>query len=285
MTERLDILVLADRDSKALWPLTESLPPPLLPLGGKPLIDHVIEALATCVNANVTIVVSAGDTQTAAHLAKRGYPRLSISVTDRPTPVLDRDMLVFRGDIATSPAETRRFIERSGAPGAPVRHAPEQGAWRLAAGDLTPTWRHTSVLANQSDRMLPTIAAYWRVSLAAGGGAMEGLEPAGWVGSDGLRSGLCARVLTRRAPGENVLIGAGAFIDKLVALGDNVVVGDDCYIARGARLSNTVVMPRSYVGPGLDLDAAVVSGGWLCRIDTGAAIRISDDTVIGALAA
>ena len=42
MTNPIDILVLADRDAKTLWPLTETLPPPLLPIGGKPLVAHVI---------------------------------------------------------------------------------------------------------------------------------------------------------------------------------------------------------------------------------------------------
>ncbi len=280
MTNRIDILVLADRDAKALWPLTEIEPPPLLPMGGKPLVDHVIEALATRVDATVTVVVAAGDTRTPAHLASRGFPRLKIVVTDRPVPVVDKPTIVLRGDIVASQADIHAFLDNPSA-----RDEPLRGAWRLPAGARTPTWRHTAMLANHSDRMLPTVAAFWRMSIAAGKGAVEGLELAGWLESDGLRVGLDARVMTRRAPGEGAMVGARAFVDKLVALGDGAIVGDDCYIGKGARLRDAVVMPRSYVGPGLELTGVVVAGGWLWRADTGEATRAPDAKLIGALAA
>jgi NDP-sugar pyrophosphorylase family protein len=285
MTNALDILVLADRDAKTLFPLTEKLPPPLLPMGGKPLIAHVIETLATCVTANVTVVVAAGDKQTGAYLATKGYPRLKLVVTDAPAPVVDRDMLVFRGDILTTHTEIRDFIELHGNAGSAPFHAPEIGSWRLAAGDLTPTWRHTAMLLDQSPRMLPTVADYWRMSVAATRGDFAGLDLAGWVGADGVRVGVDARVMTRRAAGRNVFVGARAFIDKLVRIGDDVIVGDDAVIAKGATLSNAIIMPGCYVGPGLELNNVIVAGDWLCRIDTGSVIRIADRTVLGQLAA
>ena len=257
----------------------------MLPLGGKPLIAHVIESLSTCVTANITVVLAAGDQRTADFLARSGYPRLNLTVTHQPVPVVDRDMLVFRGDILMTHDEVRAFAQAHGAPGSPAHHEPARGAWRLAAGEFTPTWRHTAMLADQADRMLPSLAAYWRVCIAAARGDFKGLDIAGWLGPDGLRSGVDARVMTRRAPGSNVQIGARAFIDRLVRLGDNVVVGDGACVAKGAMLSSTVVMPGSYVGPGLELDNVIIAGDWLCRVDTGRVVRIADGTVLGRIAA
>jgi NDP-sugar pyrophosphorylase family protein len=285
MTDSIDILVLADRDAKPLWPLTEALPPSLLPMGGKPLIAHVIEALSTCVTAKVTVVVADGDTRTAAFLARSGYPRLTLTVTDQPVPVVDRDMLVFRGDVVTTHDEICAFVAHHGAPDAAPCERPEQAAWRLRAGDLTPTWRHTAMLLDQSDRMLPSVAAYWRASIAASRGDFTGLDIAGWSGPDGVRAGVDARIMTRRAPGSNVHVGSRAFVDKLVRIGDNVVVGDDAFVARGAVIANAVIMPGCYVGPGLELENVIVAGDWLCRIDTGSVIRIADRTVLGRIAA
>jgi len=280
MTDRLNILILADRDARTLWPLTELAPPPLLPLGGKPLIDHVIEALATSVDANVLVVVAAGDTRTLAHVASLGFPRLAIQATDRPMPVVDRDALVLRGDIAMSRTRIQAFVAD-----ATARSDPEHGAWRLAAGDLTPTWRHTAMLAEQSDAMLPTLGAFWRMSIAAAREEIPGIAPAGWVGSDGLRVGLDSLVLTRRAPGDHALVGARAFVDKFVRIGEGVVIGDDCHVSKGASLRNAVILPRGYVGPGVELDNVILAGGWICKIDTGEVLRVGDNTIVGELAA
>ena len=58
MPKKLEALLLADRDVNSLRPLTEHMPPCLLPMGGKPLIIHALEALAASSTANVTVVVA-----------------------------------------------------------------------------------------------------------------------------------------------------------------------------------------------------------------------------------
>lgn len=281
MTNSIDILILADRGAQSLRPLAEFTPPPLLPVGGKPLIEHMLEAISTEVDARVTVVVAVGDTRTPQWLADHGFPRLSIEITDQPVSVLDRDMVVLRGDIAPEPELIKRILKSADEPA----RFPQAGAWRMQAGEMTPTWRHTAMLANNADSLLPTRQAYWRTSLAAARGEIKGLRLAGWTGDDGMRVGMDARVLTRRAAGQNILIGASAFIDKHVQLGDNVVIGDGCFIAKGAVLSDTVIMPGSYVGPGLTLSHALVCGSWLCRVDSDEMVLVEDATILGQLAA
>ncbi len=284
MNTPVDILVLADRDERALAPLTDALPPPLLPVGGKPMLAHLLETLSTCVTAKVTIVLAGGDRRTAAWLENRGFPRLTIQFGDQPAPVVARDMLAFRGDILISPTEVRRFVTASLTGSAPL---PEScpGAWRLRAGDLAPTWRHTAMMADQADSTAPSIAAYHRLNIAAAQGAIPGLKLAGWIGEDGIRAGVDTQILTRRAPGRNILVGNGVYIEKHVILGDNVVIGDGCVIARGAVLKNTVILPGGYVGRGLEINDAVVSSPWLWRAGSGKVTRIEDPTLLGRLAA
>lgn len=272
-----DILILADRGPQALHPLTEFAPPPLLPIGGKPVLQHVLECVSTETDARVTIVVANGDARTPQWIDEHGFPRLTITVTDQAAPVLEQAMVVLRGDMAPRPESIRRLLKGEG--------DNEPGAWRLPAGALTPTWRQTAMLADNDDALLPNPRAYWRMSLAAARGEIAGMRLAGWVADDGVRLGRDARILTRRAAGQHVLVGDNVFVDKHVLLGDNVVVGDGCFIAKGAALSDTVVLPGSYIGPNLNLANALVCGAWLWRMDSDEMVLVEDSTVLGRLAA
>ena len=159
------------------------------------------------------------------------------------------------------------------------------GIWRLAAGQPVPTWHEAAALSGFDDRTLPNLPAYWRMAIASATSDFQDINPAGWPTADGMRVGMNARVLTRRAPGRAVFVGAEAFVDKNVLLGDDVVIGDRACVAKGASLARTVVMPETYVGAGLVLDRAIACGSWLYRVETGALTRISDPTVLARLAA
>jgi len=72
-------LVLAAGRGERLRPLTDTVPKPLVTVGGRPLIDHALDRLST---AGVeTVVVNTGWLADAleAHLARRRTPRVEIS--------------------------------------------------------------------------------------------------------------------------------------------------------------------------------------------------------------
>jgi MurNAc alpha-1-phosphate uridylyltransferase len=56
-------------------PLTDRLPKPLLPLGGKPLIEHALDRLEEAGVETVVVNVHWQADQIAAHLARRSWPR------------------------------------------------------------------------------------------------------------------------------------------------------------------------------------------------------------------
>jgi len=53
----LKALILAGGSGRRLWPLTETMPKPMLPLGGKPTLEHVIQNLKVAELKDITIVV------------------------------------------------------------------------------------------------------------------------------------------------------------------------------------------------------------------------------------
>ncbi|HJS85223.1 MAG TPA: nucleotidyltransferase family protein [Acetobacteraceae bacterium] len=81
-------LVLAAGLGRRMRPLTETLPKPLLPLGGRTLLDHVLDRLA---EAEVTMAVVNAHWHAArieAHLAARGKAGLPPATLVRPEATL-----------------------------------------------------------------------------------------------------------------------------------------------------------------------------------------------------
>lgn len=72
-------LVLAAGFGQRMRPLTESLPKPLIRLGGKPLIDHVLDRLSDAGVAQAVVNVHYLPDLIEAHLCGRATPQITIS--------------------------------------------------------------------------------------------------------------------------------------------------------------------------------------------------------------
>jgi MurNAc alpha-1-phosphate uridylyltransferase len=80
MSIRLDkAFVLAAGLGTRMRPLTDRLPKPLVPLGGRPLIDHVLDRIAAAGIGEAIVNVHYLADQIELHLRERHVPRISIS--------------------------------------------------------------------------------------------------------------------------------------------------------------------------------------------------------------
>lgn len=79
-------MVLAAGRGERMRPLTDRLPKPLVAVGGKALIDHVLDGLATAGVGEAIVNLWYKSDMIAAHLAERRRPRVTLS---RETELLD----------------------------------------------------------------------------------------------------------------------------------------------------------------------------------------------------
>ncbi len=91
MTRAKTAMVLAAGHGERMRPLTDRLPKPLVPLAGRPLIDHVLDRLARAgVETSVVNVHYLADLL-EAHLRQRPEPQPQIVISD------ERDLLLDTG--------------------------------------------------------------------------------------------------------------------------------------------------------------------------------------------
>jgi N-acetyl-alpha-D-muramate 1-phosphate uridylyltransferase len=79
MTTLKKAMVLAAGMGKRMRPLTDELPKPLVPLAGRPLLDHVLDRIASSGIEEAVVNVHYLASKIEGHLAKRQRPRITIS--------------------------------------------------------------------------------------------------------------------------------------------------------------------------------------------------------------
>ena len=288
MSKAIEILMLADRPADSLLPLRMGHSLPLLPVANKPIVEHLLETIAlhaAHAPANVLACVGPEDTAAQDYLNNWAWPDVSVIVHDQPPRFVDRPTLVLRADIFPAPLQLGAALMQVLTDGELKTDLSRFGIEWLEAGAAVPAFALPDLDDEALEQFLPDIMSYHRLAIAAARGAVAGLNPGGWLEDDGLRAGLGARIKTRRAIGPHVEVGANACVEHDVLLGGNIVIGEGAHVARGAYLENAIVLPNTYIGPGLRLKDTVVSGDWVCRVESGVIELATDPREIGRLTA
>ena len=102
-------MVLAAGLGTRLRPVTETVPKPLVEINGRALIDHAIDRLALAGVERVVVNTHYKAAMLAAHLARRGHPRIELSEeaelldtgggVARALPLLGEAFFVVNGDV------------------------------------------------------------------------------------------------------------------------------------------------------------------------------------------
>jgi len=284
----MNVFVIADRPIASLFPPERNLEPPLLPLGGRSLLERLLNVLAANFD-EVGVVVPQSCVQTWRWLAENKFPPLKLELTT-PQDVVVRDRSLFiRGDIVLSPVRLANTLTAWTRGERMTAHAPTAGFHVVDAGTAPPSWKSFCkqlTSASQRDSVHIRNAGltpnhYHALVIAAADNRLPDVTPSGWLDPDGLRLGLDAHILTRLAPGSGSTVGARAFVDRNVVIGDGVVIGEECVIGRGTQLANSIVLPGVCVGKHLVIRDAIVGDDWIYRTDLGSFSNLANTGLVG----
>ncbi len=288
MPKAIEILLLADRPAETLIPLGIGCSLSLLPIANKPIVDHVLETIAghaSHASMNILACVAPADTAAQDYLNERAWPDVSVIVHDQTPKFVDRPTLMVRADIFPAPLQLGAALMQVLTEGELKTDFSRYGIGWLETGAEVPRFEIPMLEDAALEKFLPNVVTYHRLAIAAARGAFPELNPGGWLEDDGLRAGLGARVKTRRAIGPHVEVGASVCVEPDVVLKGSVVIGDGAYVARGAHLENVIVLPNTFVGPGLQAKNAVITDAWLCRVEHGVTELVMNSSVTGRVAA
>lgn len=304
------VVILADRLGKELLPLTDNTCVALLPVAGKSVIEHTLDFLAAGGIKKATAVLSAHADQVRMLLGdgRRWGMALEFANSrgeEEPAAVLNRIpaqgegcALLIRGDMLRGGrlAEFLALAEAgmgvhglSGGQPAGIAVCRGEGTDLAPLGwpelARSPAFLQEAALEFGAARAYPldSLADYHRANLDAAAGDIEGLLIPGRETALGLIQGRNSRVSPRSLKVGAAFVGSGCGIDPSSEFRGVVAISDHVIVDRLARLTNTLVLPHTYVGELVDLREAIVRGNDLIRVDTGARLRITDTFLLADL--
>ncbi|TKX61869.1 sugar phosphate nucleotidyltransferase [Halorubrum sp. GN12_10-3_MGM] len=113
-------VILAAGEGRRLTPLTNRRPKPMIPVGNKPLLEYIVEAVAAAGVEQITLVVGYRQERIRNHFADGDEWGVTITYVEQPTqlgtghavlqaePVVDGPFVVLNGDRIVEPAVIER---------------------------------------------------------------------------------------------------------------------------------------------------------------------------------
>lgn len=294
----MDVIIFADRKGTELLPLTDNTCVPLLPLAGKMLIEHTLEALADAGLKKAHIILSpfAEQLKSALGTGERWGMALTYSTNrgeEAPSQELAKltataPLLLLRGDIIRC-GKISLFLEQAETVDGPCIAAMFAGspAYLMLCRDPAHpsvdalSWTTADDCPQQVElagtvAKLDSLSAYHQANLDAAAGRLTGLMLPGRQTALGLTQGRNTEAYPQNLRQGIALIGSHCHLHPSVELSGEVVIGDNVIIDRRVSIENSVILPHTYIGEWLELRNAIVRGNDLIRVDTGSAIKISD---------
>jgi len=308
-------LILADRDGSELEPLAGGLLPALLPVGGKPVIQHCIEDLWEAGVREALVAVPAGDRTIERELGsgqRFGLALRYVDVAEGACPgevlaiagkAMQPPLVLARGDVLRG-RSARALLDAASGVESDIVHGTigsrpagiallrrrcrsvNQLDWSLLRSGGSSGQTPCVELGDVGFAALESLQSLFEACLAALANGYAGLltdgRPAGGSGlSVAARASIARSVhLTGIAR-----VGRGADLHDDVELAGQVEVGDRCVIDTGAQLIDAVVLPGTYVGRGVRLQNAIAHGAWLYRADLDTCQRVEDPLLLAGPAA
>lgn len=112
---------------------------------------------------------------------------------------------------------------------------------------------------------------------------VSGLVTSAWEADPGIwlsRNVMLHPKATIVAP---VFIGENCRIESGAQIGPNVTIGHNCMLDQRSTASQSVILPGSYVGEGLEVNHLIIDRNRLISVQAGTAITVTDDFILASM--
>ncbi len=297
-------LIFADRLGRELAPLFQDLGPAMLPLAQKTPLHYCLDDLAEAGVLHAVVVVSHAAEQVREALAN-GEPwgmQLEFVLSrgeEAPDKLLQRfsslladRFIAIRGDVLRTPM-TKELQAACGTDtlgaaslnGRSVGLAMTDGSGAEIAALAWPLPPLTSLdMAGHRCNMLETLQDVLDANLDLAGGSYIGVVAAGLQMQDGVMVGRLSHMEATCVVDPPVSLGDHSSVHRSVRLYGPVVIGDNCFVDRDTQIRDSVILPNTYIGAGLDVKDAIIGDGLLIHPREGLTTPIDDPQWVAPMA-
>lgn len=301
----MQALIFADRKGKELNPISNFYCPALTPLANRPVLEYTLLDLSDAGISEVFIVLSKHADQLESYFESGSMWGIQIhyllsSGEETPECIIERNrtlfklpLLVLRGDMFRETIikqfihdckhkpgnKIEAFIDGKPAGLCLVREfdIPLPGvAWPPNLMGYQPSVRYSDVRYSY----LLSLEQFHTLSLELLSSKSITIPLKGRRVCENLTVDGPSHIQPNSCESATVLVGKNARIDSSVEVTGVVIVGDRSYVDHSAIIDNSIVMPNTYVGEGLEIKNSIVIGHHLIRIDQDCHIAIDDPLLL-----
>ncbi len=241
----------------------------MLPIGGKPVIEHLLENVSTVPHARMTLVASRGVNALRQFVGSGERWGLDIDLmSSRPNePVSSlkrRQPSLFNGKTLIVSAD-RLYTE----------NLAEQDAV-LALLDSADDTPHGAHVIGEPAYTIENHKQFLELNLQAASGAIEQVNLRGRERGLGLTTGYRTQVDPRSVRLGQTHAGNHCRVDKSAQMHGTVVLNSSVVIDRNTHVEDSVVLENTYVGEHLNLKRCVISGRYIIRVDDNVVVKLAD---------
>ncbi len=289
-------LVLADRLGRELAPLFQECGPALLPLAQKTPLHYCLDDLAEAGVRHVVVVVSHAAERVQDLLAE-GEPwgmrvecvlsrgeESPVELVRRFSSLLDERFFAVRGDMlrtrmmnefAAACADDGALVATLEGRSLGIAYT-DGGVSEMAALDWPAPHCEGVEMHGHRCSYLESLQDVLDANLDLAGGRFLGLVPAGLKNQEGVMIGRLSHLDPSSVAEPPISLGDHSSVHRSVRLYGPVVIGENCFIDKDTQIRDSVILPHTYIGAGLDVKDAIVGEGLLVQPRDALTLPIDD---------
>ncbi len=303
LEKEIKVVVIADNAGELLKPLTDTTNVAMLPIGGKPLIEHVLESLIPLSVREVQLLVCsfAGQVREFVGSGERWGMNITYTTTrgntdaakfidqerpDNECSYLILDASVFRSFEIKEALQQMCLVNKPSVLG--MLNEVDVGVYffdsvRAARLSVAKHGFAKVQLHMEHCTRISSLESYLASNMAVVRYRYNGILLRGKEISPGLVAGSRSIVDSGNLEYGEMLVGEGCRLEKSVQCKGSVLVGNNVIVDRHTRISNSVILDNTFVGERLNIENAILWRNTYIRVDLGTSLTLNDNQLISGL--